>query len=166
MLSLMDPTQGRWMNCASFCWKSHPHQTPLLSFLDLYSAVVAQHLRTTIFFQSFDSCTISRWSYSFETKALALLAPANAVADLPSNGGLSPNLPHFPRWKPLHCLHWEFLLVILPLLCFDYLENNLNSRSLATNQLMKFIGTDGPKMNHVAGGAVLLGPCFFGYKTV
>uniref|UniRef100_A0A8C6YLP2 Serine and arginine rich splicing factor 11 n=1 Tax=Nothoprocta perdicaria TaxID=30464 RepID=A0A8C6YLP2_NOTPE len=62
-----------------------------------------------------------------ETKALSLLAPANAVAGLLPGGGL------LPTPNPL---------------------SQVGSLSLAADQLLKLMSTVDPKLNHVAAGLV------------
>nr|AAI45163.1 Sfrs11 protein [Mus musculus] len=89
-----------------------------------------------------------------ETKALSLLAPANAVAGLLPGGGLLPTPNPLTQIGavPLAALGAPALDPALAALGLP--GTNLNSQSLAADQLLKLMSTVDPKLNHVAAGLV------------
>lgn len=89
-----------------------------------------------------------------ETKALSLLAPANAVAGLLARGCLlpTPNPLSQIGAVPLAALGAPALDPALAALGLP--GANLNSQSLAADQLLKLMSTVDPKLNHVAAGLV------------
>uniref|UniRef100_A0A8C0R2L8 Serine and arginine rich splicing factor 11 n=1 Tax=Canis lupus dingo TaxID=286419 RepID=A0A8C0R2L8_CANLU len=89
-----------------------------------------------------------------ETKALSLLAPANAVAGLLPGGGLLPTPNPLTQIGavPLAALGAPTLDPALAALGLP--GANLNSQSLAADQLLKLMSTVDPKLNHVAAGLV------------
>uniref|UniRef100_A0A8C3IDM3 Serine and arginine rich splicing factor 11 n=1 Tax=Chrysemys picta bellii TaxID=8478 RepID=A0A8C3IDM3_CHRPI len=99
-------------------------------------------------------CYFSAGIIPDETKALSLLAPANAVAGLLPGGGLlpTPNPLSQIGAVPLAALGAPALDPALAALGLP--GANLNSQSLAADQLLKLMSTVDPKLNHVAAGLV------------
>uniref|UniRef100_A0A8C0GWK0 Serine and arginine rich splicing factor 11 n=1 Tax=Chelonoidis abingdonii TaxID=106734 RepID=A0A8C0GWK0_CHEAB len=99
-------------------------------------------------------CCFSAGIIPDETKALSLLAPANAVAGLLPGGGLlpTPNPLSQIGAVPLAALGAPALDPALAALGLP--GANLNSQSLAADQLLKLMSTVDPKLNHVAAGLV------------
>ncbi|XP_023618657.1 serine/arginine-rich splicing factor 11 isoform X10 [Myotis lucifugus] len=122
-----------------------------VKFHDPDSAVVAQHLTNTVFVdRALIVVPYAEGVIPDETKALSLLAPANAVAGLLPGGGLLPTPNPLTQIGavPLAALGAPTLAALgLP-------GANLNSQSLAADQLLKLMSTVDPKLNHVAAGLV------------
>ncbi|XP_072198745.1 serine/arginine-rich splicing factor 11 isoform X2 [Excalfactoria chinensis] len=119
------------------------------------SAVVAQHLTNTVFVdRALIVVPYAEGVIPDETKALSLLAPANAVAGLLPGGGLlpTPNPLSQIGAVPLAALGAPALDPALAALGLP--GANLNSQSLAADQLLKLMSTVDPKLNHVAAGLV------------
>ncbi|KAK1339907.1 hypothetical protein QTO34_018468 [Cnephaeus nilssonii] len=137
-----------------------------VKFHDPDSAVVAQHLTNTVFVDRAlivvpyaEGCVLMQGCFSAgvipdETKALSLLAPANAVAGLLPGGGLLPTPNPLTQIGavPLAALGAPTLDPALAALGLP--GANLNSQSLAADQLLKLMSTVDPKLNHVAAGLV------------
>ncbi|XP_056388717.1 serine/arginine-rich splicing factor 11 isoform X3 [Hyla sarda] len=89
-----------------------------------------------------------------EAKALTLVAPANAVTGLLPGGGLlpTPNPLGQIGAVPLAALGAPTLDPTLAALTLP--GANLNSQSLAADQLLKLMSTVDPKLNHVTAGLV------------
>ncbi|XP_069718169.1 serine/arginine-rich splicing factor 11-like isoform X3 [Phaenicophaeus curvirostris] len=126
-----------------------------VKFHDPDSAVVAQHLTNTVFVdRALIVVPYAEGVIPDETKALSLLAPANAVAGLLPGGGLlpTPNPLSQIGAVPLAALGAPALDPALAALGLP--GANLNSQSLAADQLLKLMSTVDPKLNHVAAGLV------------
>uniref|UniRef100_A0A8D0LAM6 Serine and arginine rich splicing factor 11 n=1 Tax=Sphenodon punctatus TaxID=8508 RepID=A0A8D0LAM6_SPHPU len=126
-----------------------------VKFHDPDSAVVAQHLTNTVFVdRALIVVPYAEGVIPDETKALSLLAPANAVAGLLPGGGLlpTPNPLSQIGAVPLAALGAPTLDPALAALGLP--GANLNSQSLAADQLLKLMSTVDPKLNHVAAGLV------------
>ncbi|XP_034980013.1 serine/arginine-rich splicing factor 11 isoform X2 [Zootoca vivipara] len=137
-----------------------------VKFQEPDSAVVAQHLTNTVFVdRALIVVPYAEGVIPDETKALSLLAPANAVAGLLPGGGLlpTPNPLSQIGAVPLAALGAPTLDPTLAALGLP--GANLNSQglsllkqgitqSLAADQLLKLMSTVDPKLNHVAAGLV------------
>ncbi|KAJ7332601.1 hypothetical protein JRQ81_014781 [Phrynocephalus forsythii] len=126
-----------------------------VKFEEADSAVVAQHLTNTVFVdRALIVVPYAEGVIPDETKALSLLAPANAVAGLLPGGGLlpTPNPLSQIGAVPLAALGAPTLDPALAALGLP--ATNLNSQSLAADQLLKLMSTVDPKLNHVAAGLV------------
>ncbi|XP_020650936.1 serine/arginine-rich splicing factor 11 isoform X2 [Pogona vitticeps] len=126
-----------------------------VKFQEPDSAVVAQHLTNTVFVdRALIVVPYAEGVIPDETKALSLLAPANAVAGLLPGGGLlpTPNPLSQIGAVPLAALGAPTLDPALAALGLP--ATNLNSQSLAADQLLKLMSTVDPKLNHVAAGLV------------
>ncbi|XP_035882170.1 serine/arginine-rich splicing factor 11 isoform X2 [Phyllostomus hastatus] len=126
-----------------------------VKFHDPDSAVVAQHLTNTVFVdRALIVVPYAEGVIPDETKALSLLAPANAVAGLLPGGGLLPTPNPLTQIGavPLAALGAPTLDPALAALGLP--GANLNSQSLAADQLLKLMSTVDPKLNHVAAGLV------------
>ncbi|XP_017656835.2 serine/arginine-rich splicing factor 11 isoform X2 [Nannospalax galili] len=126
-----------------------------VKFHDPDSAVVAQHLTNTVFVdRALIVVPYAEGVIPDETKALSLLAPANAVAGLLPGGGLLPTPNPLTQIGavPLAALGAPTLDPALAALGLP--GTNLNSQSLAADQLLKLMSTVDPKLNHVAAGLV------------
>ncbi|XP_044530498.1 serine/arginine-rich splicing factor 11 isoform X2 [Gracilinanus agilis] len=126
-----------------------------VKFHDPDSAVVAQHLTNTVFVdRALIVVPYAEGVIPDETKALSLLAPANAVAGLLPGGGLLPTPNPLTQIGavPLAALGAPALDPALAALGLP--GANLNSQSLAADQLLKLMSTVDPKLNHVAAGLV------------
>lgn len=126
-----------------------------VKFQEPDSAVVAQHLTNTVFVdRALIVVPYAEGVIPDETKALSLLAPANAVAGLLPGGGLlpTPNPLSQIGAVPLAALGAPTLDPALAALGLP--GANLNSQSLAADQLLKLMSTVDPKLNHVAAGLV------------
>ncbi|KAL7984996.1 hypothetical protein Chor_003566 [Crotalus horridus] len=126
-----------------------------VKFQEPDSAVVAQHLTNTVFVdRALIVVPYAEGVIPDETKALSLLAPANAVAGLLPGGGLlpTPNPLSQIGAVPLAALGAPTLDPTLAALGLP--GANLNTQSLAADQLLKLMSTVDPKLNHVAAGLV------------
>ncbi|XP_029474234.1 serine/arginine-rich splicing factor 11 isoform X2 [Rhinatrema bivittatum] len=126
-----------------------------VKFNDPDSAIVAQHLTNTVFVdRALIVVPYAEGVIPDETKALSLLAPANAVAGLMPGGGLLPTPNPLAQIGavPLAALGAPTLDPTLAALGLP--GASLNSQSLATDQLLKLMSTVDPKLNHVAAGLV------------
>ncbi|KAI1236926.1 hypothetical protein IHE44_0015184 [Lamprotornis superbus] len=113
-----------------------------VKFHDPDSAVVAQHLTNTVFVdRALIVVPYAEGVIPDETKALSLLAPANAVAGLLPGGGLlpTPNPLSQIGAVPLAALGAPALDPALAALGLP--GANLNSQSLAADQLLKLMST-------------------------
>ncbi|KAM4721784.1 serine/arginine-rich splicing factor 11 isoform 2-T2 [Rhinophrynus dorsalis] len=126
-----------------------------VKFQDPDSAVVAQHLTNTVFVdRALIVIPYAEGIIPDEAKALSLVAPANAVAGLLPGGGLlpTPNPLSQIGAVPLAALGAPTLDPTLAALTLP--GANLNSQSLAADQLLKLMSTVDPKLNHVTAGLV------------
>ncbi|XP_027623542.1 serine/arginine-rich splicing factor 11 isoform X2 [Tupaia chinensis] len=117
-----------------------------VKFHDPDSAVVAQHLTNTVFVdRALIVVPYAEGVIPDETKALSLLAPANAVAGLLPGGGLLPTPNPLTQIGavPLAALGAPTLDPALAALGLP--GANLNSQSLAADQLLKLMSTVDPK---------------------
>ncbi|XP_044157002.1 serine/arginine-rich splicing factor 11 isoform X2 [Bufo gargarizans] len=126
-----------------------------VKFHDPDSAVVAQHLTNTVFVdRALIVVPYAEGIIPDEAKALTLVAPANAVTGLLPGGGLlpTPNPLGQIGAVPLSALGAPTLDPTLAALTLP--GANLNSQSLAADQLLKLMSTVDPKLNHVTAGLV------------
>ncbi|KAM3914134.1 serine/arginine-rich splicing factor 11 isoform 2-T2 [Leptodactylus fuscus] len=126
-----------------------------VKFHDPDSAVVAQHLTNTVFVdRALIVVPYAEGVIPDEAKALSLVAPANAVTGLLPGGGLlpTPNPLGQIGAVPLAALGAPALDPTLAALTLP--GANLNSQSLAADQLLKLMSTVDPKLNHVTAGLV------------
>ncbi|CAI9547000.1 unnamed protein product [Staurois parvus] len=126
-----------------------------VKFHDPESAVVAQHLTNTVFVdRALIVVPYAEGIIPDEAKALTLVAPANAVTSLLPGGGLlpTPNPLSQIGAVPLSALGAPTLDPTLAALTLP--GANLNSQSLAADQLLKLMSTVDPKLNHVTAGLV------------
>ncbi|XP_063795170.1 serine/arginine-rich splicing factor 11 isoform X3 [Pseudophryne corroboree] len=138
-----------------------------VKFHDPDSTVVAQHLTNTVFVdRALIVIPYAEGIIPDEAKALTLMAPANAVTGLLPGGGLLPtpnplssifeelNVPNLFQLGavPLSALGGPTLDPTLAALTLP--GANLNSQSIATDQLLKLMSTVETKLNHVTAGIV------------
>ncbi|KAG8545086.1 hypothetical protein GDO81_021407 [Engystomops pustulosus] len=126
-----------------------------VKFHDPESVVVAQHLTNTVFVdRALIVVPYAEGIIPDEAKALSLVAPANAVTGLLPGGGLlpTPNPLGQIGAVPLAALGAPALDPTLAALTLP--GANLNSQSLAADQLLKLMSTVDPKLNHVTAGLV------------
>uniref|UniRef100_A0A8C9MXF2 Serine and arginine rich splicing factor 11 n=1 Tax=Serinus canaria TaxID=9135 RepID=A0A8C9MXF2_SERCA len=120
-----------------------------VKFHDPDSAVVAQHLTNTVFVdRALIVVPYAEGVIPDETKALSLLAPANAVAGLLPGGGL------LPTPNPLSQVGWGTPGCLLSHISQPGSNFVFPPQSLAADQLLKLMSTVDPKLNHVAAGLV------------
>ncbi|NP_001089946.1 serine/arginine-rich splicing factor 11 S homeolog [Xenopus laevis] len=126
-----------------------------VKFQDPDSAVVSQHLTNTVFVdRALIVVPYAEGIIPDEAKALSLVAPANAVAGLLPGGALlpTPNPLSQIGAVPLAALGAPTLDPTLAALTLP--GANLNTQSLAADQLLKLMSTVDPKLNHVTAGLV------------
>ncbi|KAM9324869.1 serine/arginine-rich splicing factor 11 [Gastrophryne carolinensis] len=126
-----------------------------VKFHDPESAIVAQHLTNTVFVdRALIVVPYAEGIIPDESKALSLVAPANAVTGLLPGGGLlpTPNPLSQIGAVPLAALGAPALDPTLAALTLP--GANLNTQSLAADQLLKLMSTVDPKLNHVTAGLV------------
>ncbi|KAL4634910.1 serine/arginine-rich splicing factor 11 [Arapaima gigas] len=124
-----------------------------VKFLESESVGVSQHLTNTVFVdRALIVVPYAEGVIPDETKALSLLAPANAVAGLLPGGGLlpTPNPLASIGGVPLAALGGPTLDPALAALGLP--GSNMNSQSLTADQLLKLMTTVDPKLNHMAAG--------------
>ncbi|XP_018608994.1 serine/arginine-rich splicing factor 11-like isoform X5 [Scleropages formosus] len=124
-----------------------------VKFQEAESVGVAQHLTNTVFVdRALIVVPFAEGVIPDESKAMSLLAPANAVAGLLPGGGLlpTPNPLASIGGVPLATLGAPALDPTLAALGLP--GSNINSPSLAADQLLKFMTSVDPKLNHVASG--------------
>ncbi|XP_035276328.1 serine/arginine-rich splicing factor 11-like [Anguilla rostrata] len=124
-----------------------------VKFLESDSVGVSQHLTNTVFVdRALIVVPFAEGVIPDEAKALSLLAPANAVAGLLPGGGLlpTPNPLASMGGMPLAALGGPNLDPALAALGMP--GSNMNSQSLAADQLLKFMTSVDPKLNHVTSG--------------
>ncbi|KAL4656059.1 serine/arginine-rich splicing factor 11-like isoform X1 [Arapaima gigas] len=124
-----------------------------VKFQEAESVGVAQHLTNTVFGdRALIVVPFAEGVIPDESKALSLLAPANAVAGLLPGGGLlpTPNPLASIGGVPLATLGAPGLDPALAALGLP--GSNMNSPSLAADQLLKFMTSVDPKLNNVATG--------------
>ncbi|RXM33500.1 Serine/arginine-rich splicing factor 11 [Acipenser ruthenus] len=140
-----------------------PDESPLpvtsrvcfVKFLESDSVGVSQHLTNTVFVdRALIVVPFAEGVIPDEAKALSLLAPANAVAGLLPGGGLlpTPNPLASIGGVPLSALGGPTL--DQGLAAYGLQGANLNSQSLAADQLLKLMSSVDPKLNHVTAGLV------------
>ncbi|MBN3318821.1 SRS11 factor, partial [Atractosteus spatula] len=138
-----------------------PDESPLpvtsrvcfVKFHDSDSVGVSQHLTNTVFVdRALIVVPYAEGVIPDESKALSLLAPANAVAGLLPGGGLlpTPNPLASIGAVPLAALGAPTIDPTLAALGLP--GSNMNSQSLAADQILKLMTTVDPKLNHVAAG--------------
>ncbi|XP_066548629.1 serine/arginine-rich splicing factor 11 isoform X4 [Amia ocellicauda] len=138
-----------------------PDESPLpvtsrvcfVKFHECDSVGVSQHLTNTVFVdRALIVVPYAEGVIPDEAKALSLLAPANAVAGLLPGGGLlpTPNPLASIGAVPLAALGGPSLDPTLAALGLP--GSNMNSQSLAADQLLKLMTTVDPKLNHMAAG--------------
>ncbi|XP_069594367.1 serine/arginine-rich splicing factor 11 isoform X1 [Ranitomeya imitator] len=126
-----------------------------VKFHDPDCTVVAQHLTNTVFVdRALIVVPYAEGIIPDESKALSLVAPANAVTGLLPGGGLLPTPNPLGQLGavPLAALGAPTLDPTLAALTLP--GANLNSQSLAADQLLKLMSTVDPKLNHVTAGLV------------
>ncbi|XP_068095334.1 serine/arginine-rich splicing factor 11 [Hyperolius riggenbachi] len=126
-----------------------------VKFHEPESSVVAQHLTNTVFVdRALIVVPYAEGIIPDEAKALTLVAPANAVTSLLPGGGLlpTPNPLSQIGAVPLAALGAPTLDPTLAALTLP--GANLNTQSLAADQLLKLMSTVDPKLNHVTAGLV------------
>uniref|UniRef100_W5MTP3 Serine and arginine rich splicing factor 11 n=1 Tax=Lepisosteus oculatus TaxID=7918 RepID=W5MTP3_LEPOC len=139
-----------------------PDESPLpvtsrvcfVKFHDSDSVGVSQHLTNTVFVdRALIVVPYAEGVIPDESKALSLLAPANAVAGLLPGGGLlpTPNPLASIGAVPLAALGAPTIDPTLAALGLP--GSNMNSQSLAADQILKLMTTVDPnRLNHVAAG--------------
>ncbi|CAJ0914877.1 unnamed protein product [Ranitomeya imitator] len=126
-----------------------------VKFHDPDCTVVAQHLTNTVFVdRALIVVPYAEGIIPDESKALSLVAPVNAVTGLLPGGGLLPTPNPLGQLGavPLAALGAPTLDPTLAALTLP--GANLNSQSLAADQLLKLMSTVDPKLNHVTAGLV------------
>ncbi|KAJ8376444.1 hypothetical protein SKAU_G00070240 [Synaphobranchus kaupii] len=138
-----------------------PDESPLpvtsrvcfVKFLESESVGVSQHLTNTVFVdRALIVVPFAEGVIPDETKALSLLAPANAVAGLLPGGGL------LPTPNPLASMGGVSLgamggATLDPTLAALGLQgSNMNPQSLTADQILKLMTSVDPKLNHMAAG--------------
>nr|XP_023696235.1 serine/arginine-rich splicing factor 11 [Paramormyrops kingsleyae] len=124
-----------------------------VKFLESESVGVSQHLTNTVFVdRALIVVPYAEGVIPDESKALSLLAPANAVAGLLPGGGLlpTPNPLASIGGVPLAALGGPALDPALAALGLP--GSNMNSQSMTTDQLLKLMTSVDPKLNHMASG--------------
>ncbi|XP_043941767.1 serine/arginine-rich splicing factor 11 isoform X1 [Protopterus annectens] len=127
-----------------------------VKFEDPDSAVVAQHLTNTVFVdRALIVVPYAEGVIPDETKALSLMAPANAVAGLLPGGGLLPTPNPLAQIGavPLAALGASTMDPTLAALGLPT-TTSMNSPSLAADHILKLMTTVDPKLNHVTAGLV------------
>lgn len=127
-----------------------------VKFEDPDSAIVAQHLTNTVFVdRALIVVPYAEGVIPDETKALSLMAPANAVAGLLPGGGLLPTPNPLAQIGavPLAALGAATMDPTLAALGLPT-TTSMNSPSLAADHLLKLMTTVDPKLNHVTAGLV------------
>ncbi|XP_035269273.1 serine/arginine-rich splicing factor 11-like isoform X6 [Anguilla anguilla] len=138
-----------------------PDESPLpvtsrvcfVKFLESESVGVSQHLTNTVFVdRALIVVPFAEGVIPDETKALSLLAPANAVAGMLPGGGLlpTPNPLASMGGVPLGAMGGPTLDPALAALGLQ--GSNMNPQSLTADQLLKLMTSVDPKLNHMAAG--------------
>ncbi|XP_035269269.1 serine/arginine-rich splicing factor 11-like isoform X2 [Anguilla anguilla] len=144
-----------------------PDESPLpvtsrvcfVKFLESESVGVSQHLTNTVFVdRALIVVPFAEGVIPDETKALSLLAPANAVAGMLPGGGLLPTPNPLASWidvsqmggVPLGAMGGPTLDPALAALGLQ--GSNMNPQSLTADQLLKLMTSVDPKLNHMAAG--------------
>ncbi|XP_064189452.1 serine/arginine-rich splicing factor 11-like isoform X9 [Anguilla rostrata] len=137
-----------------------PDESPLpvtsrvcfVKFLESESVGVSQHLTNTVFVdRALIVVPFAEGVIPDETKALSLLAPANAVAGMLPGGGL------LPTPNPLASMGGVMGAMGGPTLdpalaALGLQGSNMNPQSLTADQLLKLMTSVDPKLNHMAAG--------------
>ncbi|XP_043107507.1 serine/arginine-rich splicing factor 11 isoform X1 [Puntigrus tetrazona] len=126
-----------------------------VKFHEPESVGVSQHLTNTVFVdRALIVVPFAEGVIPDESKALSLLAPANAVAGLLPGGGLLPTPNPVPSigGVPLGGLGGPNLD---PMAALAMAAPNINTQSLSAEQLMKLMASIDPKLNHLAAGLSL-----------
>ncbi|XP_061094148.1 serine/arginine-rich splicing factor 11-like isoform X2 [Conger conger] len=124
-----------------------------VKFLESESVGVSQHLTNTVFVdRALIVVPFAEGVIPDETKALSLLAPANAVAGMLPGGGLlpTPNPLASMGGVPLSAMGGPTLDPALAALGLQ--GANMNPQSLSADQLLKLMQSVDPKLNHMAAG--------------
>ncbi|XP_064189449.1 serine/arginine-rich splicing factor 11-like isoform X6 [Anguilla rostrata] len=143
-----------------------PDESPLpvtsrvcfVKFLESESVGVSQHLTNTVFVdRALIVVPFAEGVIPDETKALSLLAPANAVAGMLPGGGLLPTPNPLASW--IDVLQMGGVMGAMggptldPALAALGLQgSNMNPQSLTADQLLKLMTSVDPKLNHMAAG--------------
>ncbi|RXN23049.1 serine arginine-rich splicing factor 11 [Labeo rohita] len=123
-----------------------------VKFHEPESVGVSQHLTNTVFVdRALIVVPFAEGVIPDESKALSLLAPANAVAGLLPGGGLLPTPNPVPSigGVPLGGLGGPNLD---PMAALAMAAPNINPQSLSAEQLMKLMASIDPKLNPLAAG--------------
>ncbi|KAG9267053.1 serine/arginine-rich splicing factor 11 isoform X1 [Astyanax mexicanus] len=123
-----------------------------VKFLESESVGVSQHLTNTVFVdRALIVVPFAEGVIPDESKALSLLAPANAVAGLLPGGGLLPTPNPVPSigGVPLGSLGGPAMDAMAAL---GMPGPNMNPQSLSAEQLMKLMASIDPKLNPMAAG--------------
>ncbi|KAL7854679.1 hypothetical protein SRHO_G00168690 [Serrasalmus rhombeus] len=123
-----------------------------VKFLESESVGVSQHLTNTVFVdRALIVVPFAEGVIPDESKALSLLAPANAVAGLLPGGGLLPTPNPVPSigGVPLGGLGGPAIDAMAAL---GMPGPNMNPQSLSAEQLMKIMASMDPKLNPMAAG--------------
>ncbi|XP_026111804.1 serine/arginine-rich splicing factor 11-like isoform X1 [Carassius auratus] len=113
---------------------------------------VSQHLTNTVFVdRALIVVPFAEGVIPDESKALSLLAPANAVAGLLPGGGL------LPTPNPVTSMGGVSLgglggPNLDPMAALALAAPNINTQALSAEQLMKLMASIDPKLNHLASG--------------
>ncbi|XP_016375010.1 serine/arginine-rich splicing factor 11 [Sinocyclocheilus rhinocerous] len=125
-----------------------------VKFHEPESVGVSQHLTNTVFVdRALIVVPFAEGVIPDESKALSLLAPANAVAGLLPGGGLLPTPNPIPSigGVPLGLGGPN----LDPMAALAMAAPNINTQSLSAEQLMKLMASIDPKLNHLAAGLSL-----------
>uniref|UniRef100_A0A8C1XQI7 Serine and arginine rich splicing factor 11 n=1 Tax=Cyprinus carpio TaxID=7962 RepID=A0A8C1XQI7_CYPCA len=123
-----------------------------VKFHEPESVGVSQHLTNTVFVdRALIVVPFAEGVIPDESKALSLLAPANAVAGLLPGGGLLPTPNPVPSigGVSLGGLGGPNLD---PMAALALAAPNINTQALSAEQLMKLMASIDPKLNHLAAG--------------
>ncbi|XP_056324560.1 serine/arginine-rich splicing factor 11 isoform X1 [Danio aesculapii] len=123
-----------------------------VKFHEPESVGVSQHLTNTVFVdRALIVVPFAEGVIPDESKAMSLLAPANAVAGLLPGGGLLPTPNPVPSigGVPLGGLGGPNLD---PMAALAMAAPNINPQSLSAEQLMKLMASIDPKLNPLAAG--------------
>ncbi|XP_042590630.1 serine/arginine-rich splicing factor 11 isoform X2 [Cyprinus carpio] len=126
-----------------------------VKFHEPESVGVSQHLTNTVFVdRALIVVPFAEGVIPDESKALSLLAPANAVAGLLPGGGLLPTPNPVPSMGGVH-LGGLGGPNLDPMAALAMAAPNINTQSLSAEQLMKLMASIDPKLNHLAAGLSL-----------
>ncbi|XP_060796846.1 serine/arginine-rich splicing factor 11 isoform X1 [Neoarius graeffei] len=122
-----------------------------VKFLESESVGVSQHLTNTVFVdRALIVVPFAEGVIPDESKALSLMAPANAVAGMLPGGGLLPTPSPVPSiGVPLGSLSGPGMDAMTAL---GMPGPNMNPQSLSAEQIMKLMASMDPKLNPLAAG--------------